>query len=387
MFSGRLFVVYSPASRTMTSMLHVSHLTKSFGQDAKDNRVRVLDDVSFHVERGTFFTLLGPSGCGKTTTMRCVAGLESPDGGSITIGATCVFDAAQGLNVPANKRQVGMVFQSYAIWPHMDVFENAAFPLRVSRRLSQADTQRRVERALETVQLGGLARRSATQLSGGQQQRLALARALIVEPDLLLLDEPLSNLDAKLRETMRSELRRLQRDVGVTTIFVTHDQAEALALSDAVAVMNNGTIAQIDAPRTIYERPASSFVASFIGLTNLVPARAPAVTNSAGGVAETSHGPLHCVFGASVRPSEPAVISIRPEAIALVSPHGETADRTNRLEGTIGDSVYVGDSIDYGVHVGQTVFRVRAPARQRFTPGEAVALYIGAADCLLIVEN
>ena len=218
---------------------------------------------------GKLFTLLGPSGCGKTTTLRSIAGLEKPTAGEIEVGGRLVYSSAKGIFVAPNKRNFGMVFQSYAIWPHMNVFQNVAFPLEV-RRLPKKEIRERVMRVLHAVALDELVDRDATKLSGGQQQRLALARALVMEPQLLLLDEPLSNLDAKLRDRMRSELKRLQRDLSLTTVYVTHDQSEALALSHEIAVMNEGRVVQVGTPRQIYEQPADKFVADFVGTTNFI---------------------------------------------------------------------------------------------------------------------
>src|SRR5215217_2583279 len=256
-------------------MLNVQNLVKTFSTSRAEKRQRVhaVDDVSLEVKDGELFTLLGPSGCGKTTTLRCIAGLEMPDAGEIAVGDRVLFSSARGVRVPANERGLGMVFQSYAIWPHMNVYKNVAFPLQVlprRRRPAKQEVRERVERALAVVQLDHLAGRQATDLSGGQQQRLALARALVLEPPLLLLDEPLSNLDAKLREEMRFELKRLQRELGITGIYVTHDQVEALAMSSRVAVMRDGRIEQVDHPRAIYERPKSRFVADFIGTSNFI---------------------------------------------------------------------------------------------------------------------
>src|SRR5919204_3616144 len=218
--------------------------------------VKAAQDVTFTVEEGRLFTLLGPSGCGKTTTLRSIAGLERPRAGEISVNDRVVFSSSKGVFVAPNRRGFGMVFQSYAIWPHMTVFENAAFPLEVGeKRRPRAEIRDKVMRVLTAVQLDHLADREATKLSGGQQQRLALARALVMEPQLLLLDEPLSNLDAKLRESMRFELKRMQRELGLTAIYVTHDQSEALALSSRIAVMNAGKIVQIGKPREVYERP------------------------------------------------------------------------------------------------------------------------------------
>src|SRR5580700_8201022 len=236
-------------------MLSVHGLTKIYG-DQSDTRAGGVRDFSFELPAGTFFTLLGPSGCGKTTTLRCIAGLERPDLGQIRVGDVTLFDSRSGTSVPLNQRGIGMVFQSYAIWPHMTVFENVAFPLRVAkdRRYGREEIRTLVEDALGTVGLGGYSDRPATRLSGGQQQRVALARAIVHKPRLLLLDEPLSNLDASLREEMRAELRRLQQQIGITAIYVTHDQAEALAMSDLVAVMDHGRIVQFGEPRAIYFR-------------------------------------------------------------------------------------------------------------------------------------
>ena len=226
-------------------------------------------DFSLSVGRGEFVTLLGPSGCGKTTTLRCVAGLERPDAGEIRIGDEVVASAGRGIYLYPEHRNIGMVFQSYAVWPHMTVFENVAYGLRV-RRIAAAEIRERTTRALELVGLDHLAERYATKLSGGQRQRVALARAIVYEPRVVLFDEPLSNLDAKLREQMRIELVRLQQEVGITSIYVTHDQAEALVMSDRVVVMDKGVIQQIDDPQTIYARPANTFVANFIGVANLM---------------------------------------------------------------------------------------------------------------------
>ncbi len=225
-------------------MIEIKSLVKIFA-DGDNAGVKAVNDISFNVEEGRFYTLLGPSGCGKTTTLRCIAGLEKANEGEILVAGKKVFSARDGTFVPAYRRPIGMVFQSYAIWPHMTVFENVAFPLRVGKeRVSSAEVQKKVRAALSQVELGGYEDRMATQLSGGQQQRLALARALVREPQVLLLDEPLSNLDAKLRERMRFELRELQRRLRITTLYVTHDQIEALSMSNVIAVMNSGVIVQ-----------------------------------------------------------------------------------------------------------------------------------------------
>src|SRR5882757_6225841 len=255
-------------------MLRVEGLTKIF-DNSTDQIAGGIRDASFTLEPGTFFTLLGPSGCGKTTTLRCIAGLETPDQGVIAVEGRTLFDTKMRVNVPVEQRSVGMVFQSYAIWPHMTVAENVAFPFTVSKRkrYSRAEIEEGVKRALDIVDLQGFQQRPATRLSGGQQQRVALARAVVHEPRLLLLDEPLSNLDAQLRDEMRSELKRLQSKIGITTVYVTHDQSEALAMSDQIALIDQGRITQIGTPHDIYFRPANPFVARFVGATNLLAGR------------------------------------------------------------------------------------------------------------------
>ncbi len=257
-------------------MLRVTGLTKVYaGSGAGGVR-----GVGFAVEAGEFFTILGPSGCGKTTTLRCIAGLEEPSAGDIEIGGRLAYSQARGIGVPTAKRDIGMVFQSYAIWPHMTVGENVAFPLE-AQRVPAAEIRRRVDDALALVGLDGLAARPAPLLSGGQQQRVALARAIIKGASLLLLDEPLSNLDAHLREQMRRELRDLQRRIGITTIYVTHDQEEALSLSDRIAIMQDGAIAELDTPGRLYFAPRTAFTAQFIGHAEVWPCRAVARSEGA----------------------------------------------------------------------------------------------------------
>ncbi len=253
-------------------MLKVTGLTKSFASE--HGLVQAVKGIDFEIPPGGFFTILGPSGCGKTTTLRCVAGLERPSSGSISIGGRVVEDADNNVHLPAFRRDIGMVFQSYAIWPHMDVFRNVAYPLHVAKpRIRRADIEARVMDALRLVGMEKMARRPATDLSGGQQQRVAFARAIVRQPKLLLLDEPLSNLDSKLREQMRAELQELVARIAITTLYVTHDQAEALAMSDHVAVMSEGVIAQVGPPPLVYGQPATKFVATFLGTANLLRAR------------------------------------------------------------------------------------------------------------------
>lgn len=245
------------------SFLAVKNLVKHYGG------VTAVGGVSFDIEEGTFVSLLGPSGCGKTTTLRCIAGLEAPDEGTIRIGEIEVFSATRGLSVPVHNRNLGMVFQNYALWPHMTVFENVAFPLRV-QHYSRRDVASRVGKVLEMLGIQDLVARYPSQVSGGQQQRVALARALVHDSQLLLFDEPLSNLDAKLREQAIVELKEVHRTLGKTIVYVTHNQVEALAMSDVMAVMHDGAIRQIGRPREIYERPIDAYVANFVGKVNAV---------------------------------------------------------------------------------------------------------------------
>src|ERR1700730_8710010 len=300
-------------------MLRVERLSKIF-ENVTDHSVGGIRDASFALEAGTFFTLLGPSGCGKTTTLRCIAGLETPDDGVIAVDDRRLFDAKARINVPVEERAIGMVFQSYAIWPHMTVAQNVAFPLTVAKgtkRSRRAEIDAAVRRALAVVDLDGFQERSATRLSGGQQQRVALARAIVHEPGLLLLDEPLSNLDAQLRDDMRGELKRLQSKIGITTVYVTHDQSEALALSDRIAVIDRGRISQIGSPQDIYFRPANPFVARFVGATNLLPGRLLGVTEGRGQVEVLGGRRIRCVVPQPIDDPLAVSVSIRPESIRL----------------------------------------------------------------------
>jgi iron(III) transport system ATP-binding protein len=325
-------------------MLRVEGLTKIF-ENATDKIVGGIRDASFALEAGTFFTLLGPSGCGKTTTLRCIAGLETPDRGVIDVEGRRLFDAAGRVNVPVEQRAIGMVFQSYAIWPHMTVAENVAFPLTVAkdRRRSRAEIAEAVARALSVVDLDGFQERSATRLSGGQQQRVALARAVVHEPRLLLLDEPLSNLDAQLRDDMRGELKRLQSKIGITTVYVTHDQSEALALSDQVAVIDRGVISQIGSPQDVYFRPANPFVAQFVGATNLLPGRLIGSRDGRGEVEVLDGRRIQCMVPQRIDDPAAVCVSIRPESIRIAPrPPSDAAVGDNCLAGRISGVTFLG---------------------------------------------
>ncbi len=366
-------------------MLEVTGLCKDF-QDESKHHVHAVDEVTFTVKEGNFFTMLGPSGCGKTTTLRCIAGLEKPDSGNISVNGKVLFSSAKSVSVAANLRNLGMVFQSYAIWPHMNVFDNVAFPLCVGarRRTSKSEVKRRVERALDVVGLGHLAGRYATKLSGGQQQRLALARALVIEPAVLLLDEPLSNLDAKLRESLRFELKRLQRDQGITTVYVTHDQSEALSMSNEIAVMHEGRISQIGSPFSVYLEPENDFVADFVGLTNFLKG---IVTQQAGrgGTVETSDGTLYVNTMVDVGDGDDCVVSIRPEQIQVMA--DTTASGPNMFSGTVVTRLFTGDCMDYQIRIGEATIRCRTPASQRFSTGKPITLSLPSEHCIALRRN
>jgi iron(III) transport system ATP-binding protein len=352
------------------SILSVDRLEKTYTTKSKTRRgataqegksVRVLNDVSFEIEAGEIFTLLGPSGCGKSTTLRSIAGLEVPDKGRIGISGRTVFDGSKKLSLEPQERHLSMVFQSYAIWPHMNVFKNVAFPLEVrggKNKVSRKEIAERVERVLDAVDLGKYIDRSAVKLSGGQQQRLALARAMVTQPDLLLLDEPLSNLDAKLRESMRLELKKLQHQLGLTSIYVTHDQGEALAMSSRIAVMNEGRIVQIGTPREIYQNPNSTFVAQFVGTSNVLEGTVVAVTD---GIVQvmTRAGTLSAASHHRLQVGDEVTMLIRPEDIVI---HDASAagNYPNGLTGTVLAGAYIGEAVDYMADVNGVEIRLRA---------------------------
>jgi iron(III) transport system ATP-binding protein len=372
-------------------VLRVDHLVKSFaGRRRDEQRVLAVNDVSLDVEDGAFFTMLGPSGCGKTTTLRCVAGLETPDSGDIEVGDRVFFSSRRKVRAPANERGLGMVFQSYAIWPHMNVLDNVAFPLSVAprrTRLRKKEMRARVERVLAVVHLDHLADRPATDLSGGQQQRLALARALVMEPPLLLLDEPLSNLDAKLREEMRFELKRLQREIGITAVYVTHDQAEALGMSNVIAVMNDGVVQQVGRPREIYEHPRSRFVADFIGTSNFIDGVVERKDDGDHYVVETRYGKLTAASTARFATGTLVVIAARPEQIDIVVDAGTNGAGPNCWRGTVGNRAFMGEAVDHLVTVGDRDIRVRSNPSVSIAPGTDVKISFREDACSLIAAD
>ena len=340
--------------------------------------------IDLAVQEGQFYTLLGPSGCGKTTTLRCLAGLETPSAGEISIAGKLVYSSKQRILVPPHERDIGMVFQSYAIWPHMTVFENVAFPLREMRgRFSRAEIKTKVDQALHLVQLDGLQERPAPFLSGGQQQRLALARALVREPKVLLLDEPLSNLDAKLREDTRGELRELVKRLGITTVYVTHDQLEALTMSDVVAVMNQGLIIQEASPIDIYRAPRERFVANFIGLTNFMDGHVSAAASGGGlGKVETRNGSLNCVVPSAAKVGDAVTVIMRPEDIALRLGGAAAATGDNLLQGKVVSASFLGEAMEYQVEMADAaLLRLKLHASQAVARGDIVQMQIPPSQC------
>ncbi len=350
----------------------IKELTKRYGD------VAAVDSLELHVRPGELVALLGPSGCGKTTTLRLVAGFLKPEAGEIWVGERRL--SSPTVVIPPERRRMAMIFQSYALWPHMTVAHNVAYGLRFTG-VPRTERDRRVNDMLKVVQLEGYGSRYPGELSGGQQQRVAVARALVVEPEILLLDEPLSNLDANLREEMRFEIRRLHETFGITTLYVTHDQAEAMVISDRVAVLQNGRVVQIGTAEELFEQPRSRFVAEFIGKTNLID-----------GVAEGPNavacGRLRLrVASADLKPGAPAVVSIRPHQIELRSaapPDPSAAAGTNLFTGTVVRASYLGNAVDYQVQVDESdvVLRVAGPAPPRMRPGEKVGVSVAAAACI-----
>jgi iron(III) transport system ATP-binding protein len=353
--------------------IEISDLVVDYGE------VRAVDGVSLGVAQGELVTLLGPSGCGKTTTLRAVAGLEDPSGGTIRLGGTTVYSGRERRNLASEKRGVSMVFQSYAIWPHMTVFDNVAYGLKV-RGMSKADIAANVARVLDLVQMQGFADRPSSKLSGGQQQRVAVARAIAFSPEVLLFDEPLSNLDAKLRVQMRVELRELQKRLGITALYVTHDQEEALAISDRVIVMNAGRIEQVGTPEEIYRLPRTMFVADFVGNANVVPGRAQGAARDGRIGFASDAGPLFQATGAAR--SEGRAVAIQAAYIDL-HPAGQPG-LPNGTPGSIHRRMFHGDFIQYVVDWPCGQLLVRRPPTAVFAEGDAVTVSFAPEHCVLL---
>lgn len=368
-------------------MISFEDVSKTF--HTREGSVAAIDGLDFEVTAGQFFTLVGPSGCGKTTTMRMLAGLETPDSGRISINGETVFCSADRINVPTHRRKISMVFQSYAIWPHMTVFNNVAYPLRV-KRVKKAEIAERVERVLDLVGMEAMGPRQATTLSGGQQQRVAAARALVADPQVLLLDEPLSNLDAQLRSHMRLELKDLQHRLGITTVYVTHDQQEALAMSDELCVMNRGTIAQRGTPADIYQYPTNRFTAEFIGSTNLLMARSDGPIHQGLNDVTTSIGRMQAYASDDLPTARRRVIiSVRPEAISVSEAEeaSSTEGQANVFSGCLESNVFLGESLDCAVRVGSEIVRAKGVAARPMAGGTKLGLWFNPELCTILVDE
>ncbi len=359
---------------------------------SRHGTVEAVRPVDLTIPEGRLFTLLGPSGCGKTTMLRMLSGLERPDGGSIRIGDRVVYSAQERIDVPADRRDIGMVFQSYAVWPHLTVYDNVAYPLRILR-LDRATIRTRVERVLESVGLDGMGSRPSTRLSGGQQQRVALARALISEPSLLLLDEPFSNLDAHLRGQVGDELKALQQRIGVTTVYVTHDRQEALALSDELAIMKDGEVVQQGSPMELYRRPRSRFVAASLGRTNLLTCRSTGPLHPGLRTLSSAAGELQVPVSEPPDPRQRTfLVAIRPEDLTISpsscdEPLEPGAANENVLLGCAERVVFLGEAVDCAVRVGTEVVWVRSSPWSPVSEGDRVRLQVAAERCTLLEDE
>lgn len=356
-------------------VIEVRDLVKTF------RRITAVDHVNLQVKKGELMTLLGPSGCGKTTLLRCITGHLNPDEGRIFIGGKDVT------SIPTHKRELGMVFQAFALFPHMTAYENAEFPLKI-RGFPKEEMRERVEEAIEMVRLKGWENHYPRQLSGGQQQRIGLARALVYRPKILLMDEPLSNLDAKLREQMRFEIKDLQAQLNITTIYVTHDQEEALALSNSIAIMNEGKIHQVGTPTEIYEEPRTTFVADFIGLANFIKGIVREFDNLGRAVVSSEDvGRLIVPFSHGLRKGEGLLVFIRPNDVQLLDLDDETVE-DNAFEGVIEKATYLGEKVDYRIRAGSDLeMRVQVGGMSRFTRGDRVKVHLPVNRCKAIVSD
>jgi ABC-type Fe3+/spermidine/putrescine transport system ATPase subunit len=378
-------------------LLSLEGIRKAFVERSKTDDAKEMVAVaglSLEIKEGEFFTLLGPSGCGKTTTLRMVAGLEDPDRGRIQLNDSVFFDSSARVNVAPHRRHLGMVFQSYAIWPHMTCAKNVAFPLtrarartRSGERWSKKAINDAVQRALDLVQLGHLASRPATDLSGGQQQRLALARALVADPPLMLLDEPLSNLDARLRDDMRIELKRMQRELGITTLYVTHDQSEALAMSSRIAVMNAGRLEQLGTPLEIYKSPRTKFVAEFIGQCNFLSATVRQDLGSGEWLLDTECGNLVVEDRSALAVGDEVTVSVRPENVIVESPPAGESSQPATRQGTLDAAAFLGDSVDYRIRVKDMMIRAKSHPSALKTAGSDVQLRLPKEWCTIVAHD
>ena len=360
--------------------IHIKNISKYYYSGGKT--IKALDNVNLTIPANRIFTLLGPSGCGKTTLLRCIVGLESPDTGEIEIGGEVVWSSEKNIFVPTENRGLGMVFQTYAIWPHMNVFNNVAYPLQ-TRKMPRDVIRNKVEKTLRFVQLEGFEDRPATKLSGGQQQRVALARALVAEPKVILFDEPLSNLDAKLREETRKELRTFLTELQITAVYVTHDRIEALALSDIVAVMNKGRIIETGSPRDIYFNANHRFVADFIGRTNLIEA---VVTSQEGTVTtvDCAIGSVNCRKQIDMKPGDKVTLCLRPEFIRLK--RGDAKKAQNVFNGRIQSLVFIGEAFEGEIIVNDSQLFIKIEPDSAIIEEDRANFTVDPEYCLLVTR-
>ncbi|HOO91027.1 MAG TPA: ABC transporter ATP-binding protein [Syntrophales bacterium] len=358
--------------------ISITGLNKDYFSDGR--RIRALADVDLTIQSNQIFTLLGPSGCGKTTLLRCIVGLETPDSGEIAIGGETVWSKEKNIFIPPEKRGLNMVFQTYAIWPHMNVFDNVAYPLQ-TRKEPKKSIIEKVKRTLKFVQLEGFENRPATKLSGGQQQRVALARALVAEPKVILFDEPLSNLDAKLREETRKELRDFLTELKITAVYVTHDRVEALALSDAIAVMKDGHIIEIGSPKKIYFNSDHQFVADFIGRANLIEGKVRAVEDSYA-VIDTPIGAVTCLKSLDTTPGDTVSVCIRPEFIRVVA--HDTRESRNIFRGRVDSLVFIGEAYEGEVFIADTPLFTKIEPTAVVEKGEEITFFFDPDHCFVL---
>ena len=358
--------------------IKIKGLTRHYFSDGRV--IKALDRVDLTIPANQIFTLLGPSGCGKTTLLRCIVGLESPDEGEIAIGDEIVWSREKNIFVPPENRGLGMVFQTYAIWPHMNVFENVAYPL-TTRKLAKDEVRAKVTKALKFVQLEGFENRPATKLSGGQQQRVALARALVAEPKVILFDEPLSNLDAKLREETRKELRHFLTELQITAVYVTHDRIEALALSDQVAIMRSGRIVEIGDPKQVYFNSGNQFVADFIGRANLIKGRI-ASQDGQHAVIDTEIGAIRGLNSQQLAPGAVAALCVRPEFISLADKPAGEGD--NIFRGRMETLVFIGEAYEGDIRVGDQLFTTTVSPTVQMIEGDEVSISFNPDHCFLL---
>ncbi|MEE4254064.1 MAG: ABC transporter ATP-binding protein [Desulfuromusa sp.] len=358
--------------------IRIKDLTRTYYSEGK--QIKALDHIDLTIPANKIFTLLGPSGCGKTTLLRCIVGLETPDGGEIYIGDDLVWSSEKGIFVPPEKRGLGMVFQTYAIWPHMNVFDNVAYPLQTTKT-PKNKIREQVAKALKFVQLDGFENRPATKLSGGQQQRVALARALVAEPKVILFDEPLSNLDAKLREETRKELRSFLTELKITAIYVTHDRIEALALSDLIAVMRAGKIIEIGDPKKIYFNSDDKFVADFIGRANLIHGKVEKLEGDHA-VFASEIGSILALNSQGIAVGQDAMLCVRPEFIRLAPEQGEKGQ--NIFSGQMETLIFIGEAYEGEIRIGDTLLTTTIEPTVNIVEGDNISISFDPDHCFLL---